>query len=169
MAGATYVAEHAPVGQRVDFLDSNTTVGLFFIDGIWPLETFLVRTIWRMGMESSVLGFYYYGRSFISNQKKIWTSLPFFAKAKKKGNTSTNPLKVWKSLQFKICSSIIWSHYGSRCCMVYGQFYAMSLWKSNVYWFISSRHFIGIIRNSIFIVFGWLSDKIGRKYIMMEE
>jgi hypothetical protein len=44
-----------------------------------------------MGMESSVLGLYYYGRSFLSNEK-IWMSLRFL-KAKSEGNTSTNPLK----------------------------------------------------------------------------
>jgi MFS family permease len=36
--------------------------------------------------------------------------------------------------------------------------------------FISSRHFIGIaliLGTPFFIVFGWLSDKLGRKYIMM--
>jgi hypothetical protein len=45
-----------------------------------------------MGMESSVLGLYYYGRSFLSNQKKNGR-VSGFAKAKSEGNTSTNPLK----------------------------------------------------------------------------
>jgi hypothetical protein len=83
-----------------------------------------------MGMESSVLGLYYYGRSFLSNQKK-YGRVSRFAKAKSEGNTSTNPLKEsWKSLQFKICSTALFgATMGQGVVWYTGQFYAMSFMK----------------------------------------
>jgi MFS family permease len=66
---ATYVAEHAPVGQRgywTSWIQTTATVGLFIsLMVILAKETFLVQNNLTNGMESSVLGFYYYGRSFI--------------------------------------------------------------------------------------------------------
>jgi nitrate/nitrite transporter NarK len=40
--------------------------------------------------------------------------------------------------------------------------------NSNVHWLLSSGYFIReLIIGTLFRVFGWLSDKVGRKYIMM--
>jgi MFS family permease len=84
--------------------------------------------------------------------------------------TSTNPLKeFWKSLQFKICFCFIWSYNGTRGSLVHGQFYAMSFMKTVTIRLVSGRILLGtlLMGTPFFIVFGWLSDKIGRKYIMM--
>jgi hypothetical protein len=51
-------------------------------------ETFLVQNNLTNGMESSVLGLYYYGRSFLSNEK-IWTSLRFLKANQKETQVQT--------------------------------------------------------------------------------
>jgi hypothetical protein len=55
-----------------------------------------------------------------------------------------------------------------RGSLVHGQFYAMSFMKTVMSIDLSVRYFIALVMGTpFFIVFGWLSDKIGRKYIMM--
>jgi nitrate/nitrite transporter NarK len=55
-----------------------------------------------------------------------------------------------------------------RGSLVHGQFYAMSFMKPLCPSTSQVIHFIALVMGTpFFIVFGWLSDKIGRKYIMM--
>jgi MFS family permease len=102
--------------------------------------------------------------------RKNMDESPVFAESKSETQVQTKR-KFRKSLQFKICSTWHYlEHYGSRVVWYTGQFYAMSFMKTNVYDSSQVDTLLGIaliLGTPFFIVFGWLSDKIGRKYIMM--
>jgi hypothetical protein len=85
-----------------------------------------------MGMESSVLGLYYYGRSFLSNQKK-YGRVSVFLQAKSEGNTSTNPLKESFGNRYNlkfVLLALFGATMGQGVVWYTGQFYAMSFMKT---------------------------------------
>jgi len=106
--------------------------------------------------------------------RKNMDESPVFAKAKKEGTTSTNPLKESFGNRYNmkfVLLALFGATMGQGVVWYTGQFYAMSFMKTvmNV---DSSQvdELLGIallIGTPFFIIFGWLSDKIGRKYIMM--
>lgn len=99
---------------------------------------------------------------------------PVFAKAKSEGKTSTNPLKESFGNRYNlkfVLLALFGATMGQGVVWYTGQFYAMSFLKT-VMTIDSSQvdKLLGIaliLGTPFFIVFGWLSDKIGRKYIMM--
>jgi MFS family permease len=99
---------------------------------------------------------------------------PVFAKAKSEGKTSTNPLKESFGNKYNlkfVLLALFGATMGQGVVWYTGQFYAMNFMKT-VQCIDSSQvdTLLGIallIGTPFFIVFGWLSDKVGRKYIMM--
>lgn len=99
---------------------------------------------------------------------------PVFAKAKAAGKTSTNPLKesFGKKLNFKfVLLALFGAVMGQGVIWYTGQFYAMSFIEKTMNVDkeqVDSLMFIALMLGTpFFLVFGWLSDKIGRKWIMM--
>jgi len=99
---------------------------------------------------------------------------PMFVKMKKEGKTSANPLaesfKEKDNLKM-VLIALLGATAGQGVVWYTGQFYALSFLQNacNVE-FVQSNMIISIallIGTPFFIVFGALSDKIGRKYIMM--
>ncbi len=99
---------------------------------------------------------------------------PLFVKMKKEGKTSANPLaesfKQKGNLKM-VLIALLGATAGQGVVWYTGQFYALSFLQNacNVE-FVQSNFIISIallIGTPFFIVFGSLSDKIGRKYIMM--
>jgi len=175
---ATYVAEHSPVGQRgfwTSFIQTTATFGLFLSLGVILIvrQTLGVETFsdwgWRVPFILSALlvGVSIYIRMKMSES-------PMFAKMKKEGKTSTNPLaesfKQKDNLKM-VLIALLGATAGQGVVWYTGQFYALSFLQNtcNID-FVQSNLIISIallFGTPFFVLFGWLSDKIGRKYIMM--
>jgi MFS family permease len=106
--------------------------------------------------------------------RKNMDESPVFAKAKKEGTTSANPLRESFGNRYNlkfVLLALFGATMGQGVVWYTGQFYAMSFMKT-VMNIDSSQvdSLLGIallLGTPFFIVFGWLSDKVGRKYIMM--
>jgi MFS family permease len=175
---ATYVAEHAPVGQRgywTSWIQTTATVGLF-ISLMVILATRNILTPeqfdewgWRVPFWVSIV---MVGVSYLI--RKNMDESPVFAKAKSEGKTSTNPLKESFGNRYNlkfVLLALFGATMGQGVVWYTGQFYAMSFLKT-VMSIDSSQvdTLLGIaliLGTPFFIFFGWLSDKVGRKYIMM--
>src|SRR5690606_25037055 len=99
---------------------------------------------------------------------------PLFAKIKKEGKISKNPIKesFGKKENLKLVLLALFGATAGQGVVWYtGQFYAMTFIESTCKVdFVQTRNIIAIalvIGTPLFIYFGWLSDKIGRKMIMM--
>ncbi len=175
---ATYVAEHSPVGQRgywTSWIQTTATVGLF-ISLMVILATRNILTPeqfdawgWRVPFWVSII---MVGVSYMI--RKNMDESPVFAKAKAEGKTSTNPLKESFGNRYNmkfVLLALFGATMGQGVVWYTGQFYAMSFMKTVMS--IDSSQVDGLLGISLllatpfFIFFGWLSDKVGRKYIMM--
>lgn len=175
---ATYVAEHAPVGERgywTSWIQTTATVGLF-ISLMVILATRNLLTPeqfdlwgWRVPFWVSII---MVAISYLI--RKNMEESPVFAKAKSEGTTSKNPLKESFGNRYNykfVLLALFGATMGQGVVWYTGQFYAMSFLKT-VMSIDSSQvdTLLGIaliLGTPFFILFGWLSDKIGRKYIMM--
>ena len=177
---ATYVAEHAPAGRRgfyTSWIQTTATLGLFLALGI----IILIRQSQGVEQFSSEWGGWRY---------PFWISLllvivsifirmkmsesPVFSKLKKEGKTSTNPLKesFGHKANFKmVLLALFGSVMGQGVIWYTGQFYAQNFLETVCKIdFLQSRNIMIIailFATPFFVIFGGLSDKIGRKWIMM--
>ena len=177
---ATYVAEHAPANRRGYFtawIQTTATLGLFVALGI----ILLIKTNmsdaaftaewggWRYPFWISILlvGVSIYIRLKMSES-------PLYSALKKEGKTSTNPLKesFGHRANFKmVLLALFGAVMGQGVIWYTGQFYAQSFLENAVkIEFMQNREIllwaIGLA-TPFFLFFGWLSDKIGRKWIML--
>ncbi len=175
---ATYVAEHAPKGERgywTSWIQTTATVGLF----VSLMVILATRSVlsdadfdswgWRVPFWVSIAMVYV---SYLIRQKM--DESPAFAKAKSEGKTSANPLKESfgnpYNLKF-VLLALFGATMGQGVVWYTGQFYAMSYLKTVMN--IDSSQVDGLLGIALlfgtpfFVVFGWLSDKVGRKSIMM--
>ncbi|MEI8032621.1 MAG: MFS transporter [Chlorobiaceae bacterium] len=175
---ATYVAEHSPDGKRgfwTSWIQTTATVGLFLALGIILIirQTIGVEAFtdwgWRIPF---ILSAFLVGISIYIRMKM--SESPLFAKMKKEGKTSANPLaesfKQKGNLKM-VLIALLGATAGQGVVWYTGQFYALSFLQNacNVE-FVQSNLIISValvIGTPFFILFGSLSDKIGRKYIMM--
>jgi MFS family permease len=175
---ATYVAEHAPVGQRgywTSWIQTTATVGLFISLMVILItkNTLSAESFdswgWRVPFWVSIV---MVGVSYVI--RKNMDESPVFAKAKKEGSISVNPLKESFGNRYNlkfVLLALFGATMGQGVVWYTGQFYAMSFMKTVMN--IESSQVDGLLGIALllgtpfFIVFGWLSDKIGRKYIMM--
>ena len=175
---ATYVAEHAPHGKRgayTAWIQTTATLGLFLsLMVILGTRTVLGEEAfadwgWRVPFIVSIL------LLAIS----VWIRLsmnesPAFQKMKAEGKTSKAPLKEsfgeWKNLKIVILA-LVGLTAGQAVVWYTGQFYALFFLTqalkvdgatANIFVAISL-----LIGTPFFIVFGALSDKIGRKPIIL--
>ena len=175
---ATYVAEHAPHDKRgayTSWIQTTATLGLFLslmvILGTRTLigEVEFADWGWRVPFLVSIflLGVSVYIRLSMNES-------PAFAKMKAEGKTSKAPLSEsfgqWKNLKIVILA-LIGLTAGQAVVWYSGQFYALFFLtqalkvdgaSANIYVAISL-----LIGTPFFVIFGVLSDKIGRKPIIM--
>ena len=175
---ATYVAEHAPHGKRgayTAWIQTTATLGLFLslmvILGTRTLigEEAFADWGWRVPFLVSILllGVSVYIRLSMNES-------PAFTKMKAEGKTSKAPLSEsfgqWKNLKIVILA-LVGLTAGQAVVWYSGQFYALFFLTqalkvdgptANIMVAISL-----IIGTPFFIVFGALSDKIGRKPIIL--
>ncbi len=176
---ATYVAEHAPVSRRgfyTSFIQTTATLGLFLslivilsIRRIVGVEEFTSGNGWR----------YPFLLSIVLVVVSIFIRLkmnesPVFAKLKSEGKTSSNPLKesFGKKENFKmVLMALFGATMGQGVIWYTSQFYAQNfiLTKCLVeYEQANSIILIALVfATPFFVVFGSLSDRWGRKNIMM--
>lgn len=175
---ATYVAEHSPLNKRgfmTSWIQTTATIGLF----VSLLVIMGTRSIlsteefndwgWRIPFWVSILLVIL--SYFI--RKKMDES-PVFLKAKAAGKTAKNPIKesFGKKQNFKfVLLALFGATMGQGVVWYTGQFYAMSFMEKTMNVDkeqVDSLLFIALICGTpFFVFFGWLSDKIGRKWIMM--
>ncbi|MDI9320769.1 MAG: MFS transporter [Phycisphaerales bacterium] len=175
---ATYVAEHAPSDKRgywTSWIQTTATIGLF-VSLLVIMGTRLALSKeqfaewgWRIPFWVSifmVLVSYIIRRNMHES--------PLFAKVKGEGKTSKNPLKesFGNKLNFKfVLLALFGATMGQGVVWYTGQFYAMSFiekvcsvdkMQSDTLMAIAL-----LMGTPFFLVFGGLSDKIGRKKIML--
>jgi MFS family permease len=175
---ATYVAEHAPANRRGYFtawIQTTATLGLFVsLIVIISVQTALSKEAyndwgWRLPFLLSILLVVV---SIVIRMKM--KESPIFSKLKAEGKTSTNPLKesFGKRANFKmVLLALFGATMGQGVVWYTGQFYAQSfIQKTCNIDAVQSNTWIGIallLATPGFVFFGWLSDRIGRKVIMM--
>jgi len=177
---ATYVAEHAPVGKRgfyTSWIQATSTIGLLVALGVimlvklnMPDEDFSSEWGgWRYPFWLSILLVIV----SIHIRLKMHES-PLFSKLKSEGKTSVNPLKESFSHKgnFKmVLLALFGAVMGQGVVWYTSQFYAQAFLEARCHVEFEQSRTIMLwaiaFGTPFFIFFGWLSDKIGRKWIMM--
>ncbi|MEG3181085.1 MFS transporter [Sphingomonas sp. LT1P40] len=175
---ATYVAEHAPEGKRglfTSWIQTTATLGLFaallIVIGIRTSigEAAFLEWGWRLPFLVSIL---LLGVS-------LWIRLqlaesPVFQKMKDEGTTSKAPFTEafgqWKSLRV-VLIVLLGAVAGQAVVWYTGQFYALFFLEKTLKVDGATANILIaialIIGTPFFVIFGWLSDKIGRKPIIL--
>ncbi|HEV2628730.1 MAG TPA: MFS transporter [Pseudolabrys sp.] len=175
---ATYVAEHAPKGKRgyyTSWIQTTATVGLFMalllVLGIRTTqgEPNFAAWGWRIPFLLSA----------ILLAVSIWIRMrlnesPLFQRMKDEGKASKRPLSEafgeWSNAKIAIYA-LLGATAGEAVVWYGGQFYALFfLTQTLKVPAINAQIMIAValvIGTPFFLVFGWLSDKIGRKPIIL--
>ncbi|HEX2079414.1 MAG TPA: MFS transporter [Longimicrobium sp.] len=175
---ATYVAEHVPDNRRgfyTAFIQTTATLGLLLsllvilaVRSLMPTEDW-ERWGWRIPfLLSSVLVLV---SLFIRLRLR---ESPLFTQMKAAGKTSTRPIaeSFGSAGRWQTMLIVLWGAAAGQAVVWYtGQFYALT-WLENVgkVDFVDTRTIIAValvLATPFFIVFGALSDRIGRKKVMM--
>jgi MFS family permease len=175
---ATYVAEHSPNGQRgfyTSFIQTTATLGLFLSLGI-------ILSV-RQSMQPEAFNSYGWRIPFLASAVLVAISIyirmqmgesPLFAKLKAEGKISKNPIResFGRKENLKIVLVALFGATAGQGVIWYtGQFYALSfIQKTCNIEFVQSNYIIAtalLIATPLFIFFGWWSDRVGRKYIIM--
>ncbi len=175
---ATYVAEHAPEGKRglfTSFIQTTATLGLFAALGV----VIVIRSVlgeaafadwgWRIPFLISI----------ILLGVSLWIRLqleesPVFKQMKEEGTTSKAPLTEafgrWANLKWVIVA-LFGAVAGQAVVWYSGQFYALFFLEKTLKVDGATANILIAIALALgtpfFILFGWLSDKIGRKPIIL--
>jgi MFS family permease len=175
---ATYVAEHAPPGKRgfyTSWIQTTATLGLFaallVVIGTrtWLGEDAFKSWGWRIPFIASVvlLGVSLWIRMQLSES-------PVFLKMKSTGTTSRAPLREafgnWSNLKIVIIG-LTGAVMGQAVIWYCGQFYALLFLERTLRVDGATTNILTAIALGLatpfFVLFGWLSDKIGRKPIIL--
>src|SRR5688572_7452552 len=177
---ATYVAEHSPANKRgyyTSWIQTTATLGLFVALGVIMLV--------KLNMTDEQLNAQWGGWRY-----PFWISIllvavsvyirlkmsesPLFSKLKAEGKTSVNPLKesFRNRANFKmVLLALFGAVMGQGVIWYTGQFYAQTFLetKCSIEFGQSRTIMLWAIAfgTPFFLFFGWLSDRVGRKWIMM--
>ncbi|ACG79229.1 major facilitator family transporter [Phenylobacterium zucineum HLK1] len=175
---ATYVAEHAPHGKRglyTSWIQTTATMGLFMSLAI------ILAT--RTGMGEEAFADWGWRVPFLVSifllAVSMWIRLklqesPAFQRMKAEGKGTTQPLKEsfarWGNLKIVVLA-LVGLTAGQAVVWYTGQFYALffleKMLKVDGALTNTLVALALLIGTPFFIFFGWLSDKIGRKKIIM--
>jgi Sugar (and other) transporter len=175
---ATYVAENAPQGKRglfTSFIQTTATLGLF--------GALLVVIATRTSLGEEAFKTWGWRIPFLISVILLGVSLwirlqlaesPVFLKMKALGTTSKAPLSEafgrWSNLKIVIIS-LLGAVMGQAVVWYTGQFYALFFLERTLKVDGATTNILVAIALVLatpgFVFFGWLSDKIGRKPIIM--
>ena len=175
---ATYVAEHAPDKKRglfTSFIQTTASLGLFaallIVIGVRTLvgEEAFAAWGWRIPFIVSI--------ALLAVSLWIRMQLeesPVFQKMKDEGKTSKAPLTEafgqWSNLKV-VLIALFGAVVGQGVVFYTSQFYALFFLEKNLRVDGPTTNILIaialLIATPAFIFFGWLSDKIGRKYIIL--
>ncbi|HVL68336.1 MAG TPA: MFS transporter [Vicinamibacterales bacterium] len=175
---AVYVAEHVPDRQRgfyTSFIQITATLGLFLslavillVQNAMAPEAFRAWG-WRIPFLISI------GLVLVSLYIRLrMQESPIFAELKGSGMTSARPLKEafthWPNLK-RVLISLFGATAGQGVVWYTGQFYALFYLQTILNVHATSANYIVattlLLGMPLFVFFGWLSDHVGRKRIMM--
>ena len=174
---ATYVAEHAPNGKRglyTSFIQTTATIGLFLsLLVILGVRTYLGTEAfeawgWRIPFLLSI----------VLLGVSVWIRMqlhesPLFQQMKAEGKTSKAPIteSFFSKNGRSVLLALLGATAGQAVVWYTGQFYAMFFLSQSLkvdatttWLMIATALALG---TPFFIFFGWLSDRIGRKWIIM--
>ncbi|PST85160.1 MFS transporter [Pedobacter yulinensis] len=175
---ATYVAEHAPSGKRgffTSWIQTTATLGLFLSLGVIVISKNMIGSGafadwgWRIPFLLSILlvGVSVYIRLRMHES-------PLFSKLKAEGKVAANPLKesFSKKTNFKmVLLALFGATMGQGVIWYTGQFYAQSFLENTCKLDFNVSRYILLwaiaFATPFFVVFGALSDRFGRKWIML--
>ena len=175
---ATYVAEHSPAGRRgfyTSWIQTTATVGLFV--------SLLVILALRLNMTPETFAAWGWRVPFLVSilllAVSIWIRLqlaesPAFQKMKAEGTGSKAPLTEafgrWENIKIGLIA-LFGGTAGQAVVWYTGQFYALFFLTQTLKVDGTTANlliaFALLIGTPFFIFFGWLSDKIGRKPILL--
>jgi MFS family permease len=175
---ATYVAEHAPPNARgfwTSWIQTTATVGLFLslaviitVKQSMSVDDF-TEWGWRIPFWISIV---MVGVSIVIRLRM--QESPLFARLKESGQLSTNPLResFGKRLNLKfVLLALFGATMGQGVVWYTGQFYALSFIQNTLHVELAQASqlimWALLLGTPFFIFFGWFSDKIGRKWIML--
>jgi MFS family permease len=175
---ATYVAEHAPAGKRglyTSWIQTTATLGLFaallVVIGTrtWVGEDAFKVWGWRIPFIVSVLLL----------AVSLWIRMqlaesPVFTKMKNQGTTSKAPLAEafgrWSNLKI-VLVCLTGAVMGQAVVWYCGQFYALFFLERTLRVDGATTNILTAVALALatpgFVFFGWLSDRIGRKPIIL--
>ena len=156
---ATYVAEHSPMGKRglyTAWIQTTATIGLFL--------SLIVILICRKLT----------GPSFETWGWRILNESPIFKKMKEEGKGSKSPLTEsfgqWKNLKI-VLMALFGATAGQAVVWYTGQFYALFFMTKTLMVDDQTANLLIaaglLIGTPFFLIFGSLSDRIGRKRIIL--
>jgi hypothetical protein len=175
---ATYVAEHAPQHRRgfyTSWIQTTATVGLFL--------SLIVILVLRLNMSKDTFDAYGWRIPFLLSiillGFSIWIRLqlaesPAFQRMKEEGTRSKAPLTEafgrWDNAKIALLA-LFGATAGQAVVWYTGQFYALFFLTSTLKVDGTTANllitFALLLGTPFFILFGWLSDKIGRKPILL--
>jgi Arabinose efflux permease len=175
---ATYVAEHAPHDRRgyyTSWIQTTATVGLFL--------SLIVVVALRLALTPEQFAAWGWRVPFLLSiillGVSIWIRLqleesPAFKRMKADGRGSKTPLReafgVWKNAKIALIA-LFGGTAGQAAVWYTGQFYALFFLTQTLKLDATTSNIVIAVSLAIgtpfFIFFGWLSDKIGRKPIIL--
>ncbi|RAN75732.1 MFS transporter [Bacillus sp. SRB_336] len=174
---ATYVAEHAPKGKRglyTSFIQITATFGLFLsllviLGCKWLMGDAFDDWGWRVPflLSSLLLAVSVYIRLQLAES-------PVFKQMKEEGKQSKAPLTEsfarWGNLKL-VLLALFGATAGQAVVWYCGQFYAMYFLGSTLKIDATTTQLLIaaalLLGTPFFVVFGWLSDKVGRKPVVL--
>jgi MFS family permease len=175
---ATYVAEHVPDNRRgyyTSYIQTTATLGFFVSMGV-------IGTA-RMYFGDEQFRAWGWRVPFLLSAVLLIVSIyirvkmresPLFTKLKASGKVSRNPLKETFANPVNrkyVILALFGATAGQGVVWYTGQFYALSFLQSALKLDWKTSYIVVSIALAVatplFLVFGWLSDRIGRKRIMM--
>jgi MFS family permease len=175
---AVYVAEHVPDAKRgfyTSFIQITATFGLFL--------SLLAILLTQQSMKPDQFAAWGWRIPFLASLLLVSVSLyvrikmkesPIFTELKTAGMTSAQPLKEaftkWPNLK-RVLISLLGATAGQGVIWYTGQYYALFYIQTILKVPLKTGNIIVAIAllcaMPFFVFFGWLSDKIGRKWLMM--
>jgi MFS family permease len=175
---AIYVAEHAPDNKRgmyTSWIQTTATIGLFL--------ALLVILIFRLSLGAEQFASFGWRIPFLLSAILVLGALyirfrlqetPLYQRAKAQGKTSDAPLRdsLGNGRNWRLILLALFGMTAGQAVVWYtGQFYALSFMTGPLGVKFADAYtvmLIGIaLATPFFVLFGWLSDKIGRKPIIL--